>query len=502
MPKPITLPEAMEREVRFVEDTPPGHIIEATLERLRGGASDKALYAAATLAVCRSNEIQIDHHGGPLHPVAGMHALIDLGRRLDGDGARLAVIQGVALANRHVHSPEMGPAVMLDIEDPTDTDAKAAEGFVAAIHNQYPVLAERHLLTLLKTRAPGRVLDLMLDVSLRRNALDDHYLLYPLLTARTLDTLGWEWAPVLLRPVARWLAMSPISVVHGDDGSDFFKDCLDRYWTFDRLEALVEKHKLLGRELRQKTGPDEDKAVAGLGARIGAVSDFDEIPELLAAAIAGGLSLAGAGEALSIGGVTIHLRTNYGNPLDVHMHNGIAVRRYLLGLDGVSLRNKLLALFSISTGPEIRLSMSKLVHAPRAEKSELAALPDDGVALLKEIERQIESHRADREAARTGGGRAGMVAQPQVRLAMAAAEKYLSAGHDPAALIKTLGRLVIRDDATELHSLAGFHDAVEQYETTRAPHNAIHLISATKAVTCGYGFGQDTYRAAKRHLAV
>ena len=37
MPKPITLPEAMEREVRFVEDTPPAHIVEATLERLRNG---------------------------------------------------------------------------------------------------------------------------------------------------------------------------------------------------------------------------------------------------------------------------------------------------------------------------------------------------------------------------------------------------------------------------------------------------------------------------------
>ena len=502
MPKPITLPEAMEREVRFVEDTPPGQIIEATLERLRSGASDKALYAAATLAVCRSNEIQIDHHGGPLHPVAGMHALIDLGRRLDGDGKRFAVVQGVALANRHVHSPEMGPAVMLDVEDPNDTDAKAAAGLVAAIHGQYPVAAERHLVTLLKTRSPGQVLDLMLDVALRRNALDDHYLLYPLLTARTLDVVGWEWARVLLRPVARWLAMSPISVVHGDDGSDFFKDCLGRYWTFDRLEKLVEKHKLLGRELRVKTGKDEDKAVADLGAQIGVLSDFDQIPELLAAAIAGGMSLEGAGEALSIGGATIHLRTNYGNPLDVHIHNGVAVRRYLIGVEGVSLRNKLLALLSLSTGPEIRLSMGKLVHTPNADQAERAGLPDDGPGLLKEIERQVESQRADRESARTGGGRAGMVAQPQMRKVVAAAEKYLAGGNDPQGLIRTLGRLVIRDDATELHSLAGYHDAVEQYETTRAPHNTIHLVSAAKAVTCGYGFGQDTYQAAKRHLTV
>lgn len=502
MPKPITLPEAMEREVRFVEDTPPAQIIEATLARLRDGASDKALYAAATLAVCRSNEIQIDHHGGPLHPVAGMHALIDLGRRLEGDGKRFAVVQGVALANRHVHSPEMGPAVMLDIEDPADTDAKAAAGLVAAIHGQYPVLAERHLLTLLKTRSPGQVLDLMLDVALRRNALDDHYLLYPLLTARTLDVVGWEWARVLLRPVARWLAMPPISVVHGDDGSDFFKDCLGRYWTFDRLEKLVDKHKLLERELRVKTGADEDKAVADLGKRIGGLSNFDEIPELLAGAIAGGLSLEGAGEALSIGGATIHLRTNYGNPLDVHIHNGVAVRRYLIGVEGVSLRNKLLALLSLSTGPEIRLSMGKLVHAPRTDKTERAGLPEDGPGLLKEIERLAEAQRVDHEAARTGGGRAGMVAQPQVRKIVAAAEKYVAGGHDPQALIRTLGRLVIRDDATELHSLAGFHDAVEQYETTRAPHNAIHLVSAAKAVACGFGFGQDTWHAAKHQLSI
>jgi hypothetical protein len=223
---------------------------------------------------------------------------------------------------------------------------------------------------------------------------------------------------------------------------------------------------------------------------------------LLAAAIAGSLSLEGAGEALSIGGATIHLRTNYGNPLDVHIHNGVAVRRYLIGVEGVSLRNKLLALLSLSTGPETRLSMGKLVHTPHAAKEEKAGLPDDGPGLLKEIERQIESQRPDRESARTGGGRAGMVAQPQMRKVVAAAEKYLTGGNDPQGLIRTLGRIVIRDDATELHSLAGYHDAVEQYETTRAPHNAIHLVSAAKAVTCGYGFGQDTYEAAKRHLKV
>ena len=74
----------------------------------------------------------------------------------------------------------------------------------------------------------------------------------------------------------------------------------------------------------------------------------------MAKALADGLSLEGAGEALSIGAAGLFLRSLGGNPMDVHLHTSINLRRYLLRLDGISLRNKLMLLLTWQSGPEIR----------------------------------------------------------------------------------------------------------------------------------------------------
>ena len=51
MPTPIQLPENVERTVRFIEDTAPHSVIEATVAKLKAGDTPKDLLAAAALAV-------------------------------------------------------------------------------------------------------------------------------------------------------------------------------------------------------------------------------------------------------------------------------------------------------------------------------------------------------------------------------------------------------------------------------------------------------------------
>ena len=81
----------------------------------------------------------------------------------------------------------------------------------------------------------------------------------------------------------------------------------------------------------------------GGGCGGGRVEKFVEIPPLLVAAVAAGLSLAGAGQALAVGSSAIVLRSPLGSPnAHVHFSTGSAARRYLLALDGVSARSKLL----------------------------------------------------------------------------------------------------------------------------------------------------------------
>ena len=53
----VEFPREMEQRVRFIEDTMPDHIAEATLEKLRKGDRPELLMAAAGLAASRSSEL-------------------------------------------------------------------------------------------------------------------------------------------------------------------------------------------------------------------------------------------------------------------------------------------------------------------------------------------------------------------------------------------------------------------------------------------------------------
>ena len=176
MVKLVEFAPDMEREVRFIEETAPERIIEATLEKLRAGDSPRRLVTAAALAVSRSSELPPDHHGGPVHPIAGIHATHQLAGRLDGEWRFVPVVQSVALANKHIRSPDMGPTAMAAIEpaeDEGDPDAML-EAFAAALVARQSRHAERLLAALVKTASPGQILNAMLTVGLRQNALDDH----------------------------------------------------------------------------------------------------------------------------------------------------------------------------------------------------------------------------------------------------------------------------------------------------------------------------------------
>ena len=48
--------------------------------------------------------------------------------------------------------------------------------------------------------------EMLAGVSNAYNLFDDHYFNYPLYTYMTLDAIGWQFAPVLLRVCVRYLA--------------------------------------------------------------------------------------------------------------------------------------------------------------------------------------------------------------------------------------------------------------------------------------------------------
>ena len=510
---PVRFPAKVESLVSFVEETNPSQLIEATLEKLRGGTNNLDLLRAAALAVVRSTELPPNHHGGPVHPICGIHGTYPTSRRLAGELSYIPIVQHITLCNNHVNSPQMGPYIIPEIpalegdgsligsyhlgdsqsfgnrsssNGARDPATLTKDAFFQSLQARKPTSAEHYYLWLLEHGTHGEALDALLPASISRNAMDDHYFIYPMFTVRALDVLGWEWASALMRPVVRFQSRHPysIDVEHPQD--------------FGELEQLVEDYRLDIGPLAIKTSSRETEAIAQLSDEIGSSTNYYDTPEMIAKALGNGLSLEGTGEALSIGASKTFLRTIYGNPMDSHLHTGANARRYLVNMDGVSQRHKVLALLSGITGPECILGQVKL---DEGVKNSSASIPNPTQgSLLEAVTDSIESLPfVDWRASNIGSVEAPQEITRTIGLARLYAEKR----YDPLVFFNRMAELIYRDDFTELHGIKHHQALFDEFYATREPYRWDHLVAAAKsaAIVCA-GKEQSIFHHTKELLKV
>src|SRR5689334_16620827 len=381
MPQRVQFSSAIEPLVQFIEDTPPSEILDRTLEKLRGGVPTQTMLTASALAVTRSTDMPPGHHGGSLHALAGVYPISKLIERLEGEQRFVPVLQHVALANKHINHPEMGPYQLLEFA-PMDAggpeETKAA--FVKAVGRGEWNKAD-HLFQWLWQNVPAiEAFDLLMSVAIPKNWNDDHYFMFPGTLWRAFETgvLDKALLPVLMRPVVRFVTRQPVPPSNPMPSP------------LPDIEAIIEEHQLLSLILRQRSGEDETAAIGELGEAISRVNVFAEIPRMIAKALADGLSLEGGGEALSIGAAGLFLRSLGGNPMDVHLHTSINLRRFLLRQEGLSVKNKLMLLLTWQSGPEIRSTATRMEPYPQPDMEAVAALsPRSQEELLDAIRHSI-----------------------------------------------------------------------------------------------------------------
>ncbi len=475
MPEQIRYPDAIEPLVRFIEETPRSEIVDRTLEKLRAGVPTETMLLASALAVTRSSDLPPGHHGGPVHPLGGMYAISKLVGRLEGEQRFLPILQHVALSNKHIHDPVTGPYRLLEFAplDAGGVDATKA-AFLKACSRGESNKADHLFQFLWQNVPPIEAFDLLLSVAIPKNALDDHYFVFPAYTWRALEQFGGEYLPVLMRPAVRYVARFPTHRV------------------IPEIDALIEQHQLLTRVLRQRSGADETAEIGRLGEAIGGCSAYSEIPVLLAQAVADGLSLEGAGEALSIGAAGLFLRSLTGNPMDVHLHTSANLRRYLLRLDGLSMRNKLGILLMWHVGPEIKSTQYRMEPTRQPDPAAVAALPhrsqDD---LLEAITESIYHQPPTDWSTVTNLGL--MRAVPEVKGTVNLAQQYVDLGYDPQALLTRLGEIVCHDSFTEMHAFKHHQAIVEEFHTTREPWRWMHLVCGAQAAAISFGKNMEIY---------
>ncbi len=222
------------------------------------------------------------------------------------------------------------------------------------------------------------------------------------------------------------------------------------------------------------------------------VLDKADLPVLMAKALAGGLSLEGAGEALSIGAAGLFLRSLGGNPMDVHLHTSVNLRRYLLRLDGISLKNKLMLLLTWQSGPEIRSTATRMEPYPQPDTAAVAALPPrTQAALLDAIRHSIYNQPPTDWSTVTNLG--VMRAVPEVKETVNLATQYVKCGYDPQAFIARLAEIVCHDNFTEMHAFKHHQSIVEEYHATREPWRWMHLVCGAQAAAISFGKNMTIY---------
>src|SRR5256712_14027387 len=112
MHRPVRFSADTEPLVQSIEETDPKRILDVTLGKLRDGLPVKRLLTASALAVTRSSDLPPGHHGGPLHPLVGIHALHHTVERVSGEQRFLPILQHVAASNKHINPPHLGPDIL------------------------------------------------------------------------------------------------------------------------------------------------------------------------------------------------------------------------------------------------------------------------------------------------------------------------------------------------------------------------------------------------------
>ncbi len=478
MQQPIQYSADLEPLVRLIEDTPPTEILERTMEKLRAGVPMTTMLTASALAVTRSSDLPPGHHGGPLHPVAGLHAINMLSHRLEGEQRFLPILQHVALSNKHIHHPEMGPYVLLDFK-PLDAGGVEATkaAFLHSCTRGETNKADHFFLWLWQNIPAIEAFDLLMSVAIPKNVLDDHYFIYPAFTWRALEDIGQEHTAVLMRPAVRYVARFPKAP------------------NSPEIEGLIDDLDLLNKVTRQKTGDDETAVIGALGEQIRAIEDFSRIPVILAEALASGLSLDGTAEAMSIGAAGLFMRSLTGNPMDVHLHTSANLRRYLVGLEGFSLRNKILSILFWHTGPEVKSTQRRMEPPPQPTPETIAALPwKSEEDLLNAVCQSIYDQPPTDWSKVTNLGL--MRAVPDVKITLNLATQYMSLGYSAEQMMKRLGQIVCRDNFTEMHAYKHHQAIVEEYHATRAPWRDLHVIAGAQAAAISHGKSMENYTGA------
>ena len=304
--------------------------------------------------------------------------------------------------------------------------------------------------------------------------------MYTVFSFRAAEVIGWQYAEALLRPPVRFLCRHPKLEHAGGERGEIIEDGIALYKRFADFEKLIVDRGLDAADISVQSSESETQEIAKLASEVESIASIADIAESVVDKLVGGLSMLGTLEGLSLGGARRYLRSNTGNPFDVHLHTGINARRYLLSLEGLSQRTRLLTLLSWGQGYEIR-HLDRTLNWDLVISPSSADFPEEGSqeTIIDSIAENLES-QSGFDLTTLEGSIAELRAPESVLHVTAMAESYLADGYDPQALFRFLAFEVCRDDQSEMHAYKMQQAAYEEFYATREELRGVHLVAAAK----------------------
>jgi hypothetical protein len=276
-----------EKTVRLIEQTPPTDFPKEMGRRLSKagpGAWDGWIRAGA-LAAARSTRHDGAHRMPRGIPVLAAVRALQQGRSPDEGRALLSY--ALRLVNREIHDPGFGPFRLLPCgEVPGDGREGTLFSFLEAVRAGEADWSDHRFAWLVQNLEKDQIIDLLLSSGLEGVSVSAERVAGVVEAVSLLQALGWEYAPVLLRPVVR----------HQAAGNWNRSD-------YDRCRDLTESRDLHRLARRRPPGQpafgERDAAGFLAESRDWAEAGPDDRTERITTALAAGLPLEDAADVVS-----------------------------------------------------------------------------------------------------------------------------------------------------------------------------------------------------------
>ena len=457
-----------EKTVRWIEQTLPAEFpreLARRLPKVGPGAWDAWIRAGA-LAAARSTRHDGVHRMPRGIPVLAAARALQQGRSPDEGRALLSY--ALRLVNREIHDPGFGPFRLLPCgEVPGEGREGTLFSFLEAVRAGEADWADHRFAWLVRNLDKEEVIDLLLSSGLEGVAVSAERVAGVVETVSLLQALGWEHAPVLLRPVVRHQAA-------GNWNSSDYDQCRD-------IIELRDLHRLARRRPPGQPALGERDAEGFLAeARDWAEASPGDRTERITTALAAGLPLEDAADVVSTAATLLILQE-----ILRRREPKAGEETFDRAARAVNGMNALCRLVRLGTPGQRILGLLLAAWVEPARDLRLESRDPDAAWWLSPASRLRESLGASAESmdGAPPPDWAAMVVSGQPNGLLPALSEWLESGRQAGALEGVLVPLAPGLERVGGQSIRLVRTLSEAYNASRSPFRWVHLWAASVALT-------------------